>query len=272
VAYSVRAADGAELGSGTLNPGENKLEGIRIGSREQLPVRVVAAGLAVPVNARFLPGWISILPPLFAIVLALVFREVVVSLFAGVWLGAFFWTGLNPLSAVLRTMDTFALPALADSDHAAIVIFSLLIGGMVGVIGRNGGTFGIVERLAPMATTPRRGLLATYTQGLAIFFDDYANTLIVGNTMRPVTDRLRVSREKLAYGRCGLCISWKLGWARRGPLTLQRGWDRVYLLSQLASLWQLCGRGAVNCKQCRHEPQKGQERSNVHLNHRSRQV
>lgn len=199
VAYSVRSADGAELGSGTLNPGENKLEGIRISSREQLPVRVEAAGLAVPVNARFLPGWISILPPLFAIVLALVFREVVVSLFAGVWLGAFFWTGLNPLSAVLRTMDTFALPALADSDHAAIVIFSLLIGGMVGVIGRNGGTFGIVERLAPVATTPRRGLLATYTQGLAIFFDDYANTLIVGNTMRPVTDRLRVSREKLAY-------------------------------------------------------------------------
>lgn len=198
-AYSVRAADGVELGTGTLNPGENKIEGIVIRSREQLPIRVEAGGLAVPVTARFLSGWVSILPPLFAIVLALVFREVVISLFAGVWLGAFLWTGLNPFTAVLRSVDTFALPELADSDHAAIIIFSLLIGGMVGVIGRNGGTFGIVERLSPFATTPRRGLLATYFQGLAIFFDDYANTLIVGNTMRPVTDRLRVSREKLAY-------------------------------------------------------------------------
>jgi Na+/H+ antiporter NhaC len=84
---------------------------------------------------------------------------------------------------------------MADTDHTAIIIFSLLIGGMVGVMGRNGGTYGIVERLAPLATTPRRGQLAAYAQGLAIFFDDYANTLIVGNTMRPVTDRLRVSRE-----------------------------------------------------------------------------
>jgi Na+/H+ antiporter NhaC len=71
---------------------------------------------------------------------------------------------------------------------------------MVGVITRSGGTHGIVDALTPYATTPRRGLLMPPgSQGLAIFFDDYANTLIVGNTMRPVTDRLRISREKLAY-------------------------------------------------------------------------
>jgi Na+/H+ antiporter NhaC len=199
VPYSVFSADGAQLTSGTLNPGENKVEGVSISGRAQLPLRVVAGGAESRLAPRFLPGWVSIVPPLLAIVLALVFREVVIALFAGVWLGAFFWTGLNPFSAVLRTVDTFALPELADSDHASIILFSLMIGGMVGVIGKNGGTFGIVERLSPFATTPRRGLLATYLQGLAIFFDDYANTLIVGNTMRPVTDRLRVSREKLAY-------------------------------------------------------------------------
>ena len=197
--YTVRAADGTELKAGTLNPGENKIEGVSITGRQQLPLRVAAGGVETPVAPRYLPGWVSLLPPLLAIVLALAFREVVVALFAGVWLGALFWTGLNPFTAILRSVDTFALPELADSDHAAIVLFSLMIGGMVGVIGRNGGTFGIVERLAPIATSPRRGLLATYVQGLAIFFDDYANTLIVGNTMRPVTDRLRVSREKLAY-------------------------------------------------------------------------
>ncbi|CAN5220308.1 Na+/H+ antiporter NhaC family protein [soil metagenome] len=197
--YRVRAADGAVLAAGILEPGENRVEGVTIASADQLPLRLETTAAAVPVAPRFLPGWLSLVPPLLAIVLALIFREVVVSLFAGVWLGAFFWTGFDPLSSLLRVADTFALPALADADHAAIVIFSLLIGGMVGVIGRNGGTFGIVERLAPYATTPRRGMLATYAQGLAIFFDDYANTLIVGNTMRPVTDRLRISREKLAY-------------------------------------------------------------------------
>jgi Na+/H+ antiporter NhaC len=196
--YSVRAANGAELKAGTLNPGENKVE-VSIAGREQLPLRVVAGGAEIPLSPRYLPGWVSLVPPLLAIVLALLFREVVIALFAGIWLGAFFWTGLDPFAAILRSVDTFALPEMADADHAAIILFSLMIGGMVGVIGRNGGTFGIVERLAPIATSPRRGLLAAYIQGLAIFFDDYANTLIVGNTMRPVTDRLRVSREKLAY-------------------------------------------------------------------------
>jgi Na+/H+ antiporter NhaC len=199
VPYSLRAAGGAELSRGTLQPGETALEGLEVVGPAQLPLRLEAAGAAVPVSPRFLPGWVSVLPPLVAILLALLFREVVVALFAGVWLGAFLWTGLDPFAAVLRSVDSFALPELADADHAAIILFSLLIGGMVGVIGRNGGTHGIVERLAPYATTPRRGLFAAYAQGLAIFFDDYANTLIVGNTMRPVTDRLRVSREKLAY-------------------------------------------------------------------------
>jgi Na+/H+ antiporter NhaC len=195
----VRAADGAELGTATLEGGSASVEGISVRSRAQLPLSVEAAGARYPVSPRWLPGWLSILPPLVAIALALIFREVVVSLFAGVWVGAFFVAGMNPLAGLLRVVDTYALPSLADADNAAIVIFSLLIGGMVGIIGRNGGTHGIVEQLAPYATTPRRGLLATYAQGLVIFFDDYANTLIVGNTMRPVTDRLRISREKLAY-------------------------------------------------------------------------
>jgi Na+/H+ antiporter NhaC len=197
--YRVVTATGREIASGSLGAEPATVEGLVITGRAELPLSVLVGPETLQADARFVPGWASLLPPLVAILLALIFREVVVSLFAGVWLGAFFWTGFDPLAAVLRTVDSFALPALADPDHAAIIIFSLSIGGMVGVITRNGGTHGIVERLAPYATSPRRGLLATYGQGLAIFFDDYANTLIVGNTMRPVTDRLRVSREKLAY-------------------------------------------------------------------------
>jgi Na+/H+ antiporter NhaC len=197
--YVLRTADGSPVATGELKGGANELTGLEVDRSAQLPLRLETGAAVVPVEPLYLPGWASVVPPLLAILLALLFREVVISLFAGVWLGAFLWTGFDPMAAVLRTVDSFALPELADPDHAAIILFSLMIGGMVGVIGRNGGTLGIVERLAPYATTPRRGLLAAYAQGLAIFFDDYANTLIVGNTMRPVTDRLRVSREKLAY-------------------------------------------------------------------------
>ena len=145
------------------------------------------------------PGWLSLLPPLVAIALALGFREVVISLFVGVLLGAIMLAGWNPLAGVAMTIDRFALEAVADADNASIMIFTLLLGGMVGVIGRMGGTRGIVEAMRPYATTPRRAQMLTWAAGIAIFFDDYTNTLIVGNTMRPVTDRLDVSREKLSY-------------------------------------------------------------------------
>ena len=150
-------------------------------------------------NIPIEPGWLSLLPPLAAIALALIFREVVISLFAGVWLGALFLSGYNPVTATLTSVDRFVIEALADSDHASIILFSLLLGGMVGVMTRSGGTRGIVEALRPLATTRRRGQFLAWLAGILIFFDDYANTLIVGNTMRPVTDRLGVSREKLAY-------------------------------------------------------------------------
>ena len=81
----------------------------------------------------------------------------------------------------------------------SIILFSLLIGGLVAIINKNGGMAGIVAALLPIATTRERGQVATSLLGTAIFFDDYANTMVVGNTMRPITDRLKISREKLAY-------------------------------------------------------------------------
>ena len=72
------------------------------------------------------PSWTSLLPPIVAIVLALVFKEVVTALFFGVWLGALLHTGFNPILATMRTIDTFITPALVDADHAAIVIFLAL--------------------------------------------------------------------------------------------------------------------------------------------------
>jgi Na+/H+ antiporter NhaC len=153
-----------------------------------------------------IPLWISILPPLIAILLALVFREVHIALFAGIWFGAFAADGLqwqNLFSSLFRIADKYMLQAIAppdgDTGHVSIIVFSLLIGGMVAIISNNGGMQSVVQHVSRIATSGRRSQFATWLMGILIFFDDYANTLVVGNTMRPLTDKFKVSREKLAY-------------------------------------------------------------------------
>ncbi|NND45095.1 MAG: Na+/H+ antiporter NhaC family protein, partial [Xanthomonadales bacterium] len=147
-------------------------------------------------------SWWSILPPLVAIAVALLIRKVIPALFLGIWLGAWLVQGLSIEGLWLGLLDSFqryVTNALSDPGHASVILFSLMIGGMVGIVSRNGGMQGIVNRIVSWADSVRQARLATAWMGLAIFFDDYANTLVVGNTMRPVTDAKRISREKLAY-------------------------------------------------------------------------
>ncbi|HHM01995.1 MAG TPA: Na+/H+ antiporter NhaC family protein [Caldithrix abyssi] len=139
------------------------------------------------------------MPPLIAILLALIFRQVLLALFAGVFTGALIIHGYDPVSGFFLGVSDYIGLSAANPDNFAILVFSLTLGGMVGVISRAGGTQGIVEALSRYASGYRRGQLATWAMGILIFFDDYANTLIVGNTMRPFTDKLKISREKLAY-------------------------------------------------------------------------
>jgi len=202
VDFEVLDALGTLLGAGSLeNDGTASVRGLVLSSRNGLPITVRLGQLREELSRPYAPGWFSVAPPVLAILLALAFKEVITALLAGVWLGALAVAGYNPLSALWRTIDLYAVPAIADSDggHTQILVFSLLLGGLVGIVSRNGGTQGIVDAVSPYASTSRRGKIATWVAGLAIFFDDYANTLIVGNTMRPITDRLNISREKLAY-------------------------------------------------------------------------
>ncbi len=192
--------NGQQVGSHNLEAGANALSfadlDLAAGSHE---VVVTSGSLAAETNLRLIPGWLSVLPPLLAIGLALATRDVLISLFLGIFGGAWILYQWHPFVAFGRTIDTFIAPAVADPGQASILVFTILLGGMVGLVTKNGGTHGIVERLKPYATTPRRGQLATWALGVMVFFDDYANTLIVGPTMRPITDKLKVSREKLAY-------------------------------------------------------------------------
>lgn len=144
------------------------------------------------------PKWFSVLPPLVAIILALVTRETLVSLFAGIWIGVTILKA-NIVDGFLTTLDTYLIGSLADSSHAAILLFTLGFGGMIGVISANGGMRGIVDVAVKKAKTRRQGQITTVLMGVVVFFDDYANTLLVGNMMRPLTDKLRISREKLSY-------------------------------------------------------------------------
>ena len=153
-----------------------------------------------------MPLWMSILPPLVAILMALLLKEVVSSLFFGILTGTVlmaYYGGCGPIEALgsglLRVVDTYVVGSLYDSDHVKIIVFTLMIGGMVKVITVNGGMQGIVNRLSRRAKGPRSGQLMTFVMDLCVFFDDYANTLVVGNTMRPLADKLRISREKLSY-------------------------------------------------------------------------
>lgn len=148
---------------------------------------------------KVLPGIYSIIPPLLAILLALIFRQVIVALFAGIYTGAIFIYDFNPLIAFMRLIDKITVETVIDRSHAEIIIFTLMFGGVVSLISANGGTKGLANVLMKIASTRKNTMLATWLMGLAIFFDDYANTLIVGNLMRPITDKFKISREKLAF-------------------------------------------------------------------------
>ncbi len=190
------------VGEGLLLAVEPGVQLIRSGERTELYHLSAEEG---PDQLRRIPLWLSVLPPLIAIGLALIFKEVIVSLFAGIWVGAFIAGGLRfewflgIFRSLMTTIDTYIINSLNDAGHLSVLVFSLMIGGMVAIISRNGGMAGVVQRMSVYATNPRRGQFVTWLLGVAIFFDDYANTLIVGNTMRSVTDKFRISREKLAY-------------------------------------------------------------------------
>ncbi|MCO1604665.1 Na+/H+ antiporter NhaC family protein [Desulfosporosinus nitroreducens] len=148
-------------------------------------------------------GLLTLLPPLLAIALAFFSKNVVLSLFLGALSGTFLLSlQANIFSAF---WDSFLLlvskilNSLADPWNAGIILQVLVIGGVIALVGKMGGAKAIALSLAHKSKTPRSAQLVTFLMGIFIFFDDYANSLIVGPIMRPVTDKLRISREKLAF-------------------------------------------------------------------------
>ncbi len=149
-------------------------------------------------------GILTLIPPLVAIVLAFITKNVVVSLFIGILSGSFIIniSGSNPFAALINAfLDVVdrAVGSLADPWNAGIILQVLAIGGVINLVAKMGGAKAIAEALARKAKTAKSTQLITWFAGLLVFFDDYANALIIGPMMRPVADKMKISRERLAF-------------------------------------------------------------------------
>ena len=122
-------------------------------------------GQLIEAEMRVIPGWVTITPPLLAIFVALTLRNVIPALLVGVWLGATALRSFSPAGILGGLLDSFQLyvtEALANADHAAIILFSLMIGGMVGIITRNGGMASIVRMMVTRAKTAVGGQVSVW--------------------------------------------------------------------------------------------------------------
>lgn len=156
-------------------------------------------------------GLWTLAPALVAILLAVITRQVIVALALGILTAAgmmcVYSAVYNPLHFVTYAMDHYLLGVLAplksrgsvDLNHITILLYTLFIGAMVGVLSAGGATRAVVERVTRRVHSRRSGQLSAWVAGVAVFFDDYASAMIVGPGLRPIFDRLRISREKLAY-------------------------------------------------------------------------
>ena len=139
----------------------------------------------------------ALVPPIVAIVLALITKETFSSLFVGIIVGALLATGLNPIAALDTLINDGFISAI--SGNAGIFMFLVILGVMVALVNSTGAAAAFGRWASRRVKTKVGALLATFVLGVLIFIDDYFNCLTVGSVMRPVTDLNRVSRTKLAY-------------------------------------------------------------------------
>ena len=148
--------------------------------------------------------FLTLIPPIVSILLAFITKNVVISLFIGILSGSFLLS-LNSTNFILALPQSFidfiyrALNSLADPWNAGIILQVLAIGGVIHLVAKMGGAKAIAISLADKAKSSKGTQIITWFLGLLVFFDDYANSLIVGPIMRPVSDKMNISRERLAF-------------------------------------------------------------------------
>jgi Na+/H+ antiporter NhaC len=144
-------------------------------------------------------GILSILPPLVAVVLAMKYKNVLVALFAGSFVGMLAVYHWNPMTAVVAVIKEYILVQAADSYNSNLLVMMVFIGGFVGVVTYSGGARAFAEKAVAWISSRARAQVATWLAGILVFFSDSASPMLVGSIFQPITDRMRVSREKLAW-------------------------------------------------------------------------
>lgn len=145
-------------------------------------------------GSMFIGTWWALIPPLLAIVLAFVTKEVYSSLFLGVAAGALLYSGFHPWKSFVNFFEI-----MKNSMNLNILIFDVLLGMIIVLMAKTGGSAAYGKWAGTKIRSKKSALLATTGLGILIFVDDYFNCLTVGSVMRPVTDQYKVSRAKLAY-------------------------------------------------------------------------
>jgi len=160
------------------------------------------AGVGVgdePAESNYYSTFMALAPPIIAIVLALVTKEVYSSLFIGVLAGALLYSNFNPIGAFNAIVNDGLIANVGDVWNAGILIFLVLLGIMVALVNAAGGSAAFGRWAKEHVKTRVGAMLATFVLGVLIFIDDYFNCLTVGSVMRPVTDGHKISRAKFAY-------------------------------------------------------------------------
>ncbi|KAF1791765.1 hypothetical protein GQ600_14083 [Phytophthora cactorum] len=193
------------------------------------------------------PGWVSLLPPLVTLVMSAVLGQVTVSLLVGIWCGAIIVSNGDPFTAFLRTFDQYWVNAFTVDDHAGVLLFTIVLGGTIGVVQKGGGGHGLALVAKKFMTSSLRMQLSTWLLCLVIFFDDYSCILIVGSSLRQVLSQTGVSREKFAaiIHTVGVCLP------SMSPVSAWIGVEIGYVAAQLRDL-KLDWDPFVTCLSCLH--------------------
>lgn len=193
------------------------------------------------------PAWLSLLPPVVTLAMSALLSQVLVALLAGIWCGATIVAHGDPFTGFLRTFDQYWVNAFVDDGHAGVLLFTIVLGGTIGVVQKGGGGHGLALLAKEYMTTAFRMQLSTWLLCLLIFFDDYSCILIIGNSLRQVLSQTGVSREKFAaiIHVIGVCLP------SMAPVSSWIGVEIGYVSAQIRDL-KLDWDPFVTCLSCLH--------------------
>ncbi|KAI9098110.1 Na+/H+ antiporter family-domain-containing protein [Phlyctochytrium arcticum] len=183
-------------------------------------------------SIHVIPGGLSLIPIIILLAVAAWTKQVIPAMFIGIFLAAFFINGYNPLAAWEQTTSYYMAKAVATTDRIRIVLFTFWLSALIALIQKSGGAHGLAHRIAKSANNRWSAQWTTYILGCVIFFDDYASALIVGAQMRPITDLVFLSREKLAF----LVHATSAPPASIVPLSSWIGFEIALIADQLAKI------------------------------------